>query len=158
MLRKTAEDNREDPAFSRETINAVSKNFYMGDFPKSVNYVATASMLQQEMTSLLARRGFRLTRWSSFSREVLSRIPNQELACPTLNLDLDNLPMERTLGTKWNTDLDSLYFSMRIGLPVLTKRGVLSRVSSVFDPLGVLSPYLFLAKSLIQTLWKKRKH
>ena len=158
VFRRTAEDNREDPAFSQETINAVSKNFYMDDFLKSVNDVATASMLQQEMTSLLARGGFRLTKWSSSSREVLSRIPSHELACPTLNLDLDNLPMERTLGMKWNTESDSLCFSVRLGQPVLTKRGVLSRVSSVFDPLGVLSPYLFLAKSLIQTLWRKRKH
>ena len=158
VLCKTAEDNRADPAFSQETINAVSKNFYLDDFLKSVNDVTTASMLQQEITSLLARGCFRLTKWSSSSQEVLSQIPNKELACPTLNLDLDNLPLERTLGMKWNTDSDCLCFSVCLGQPVLTKRGVLSRVSSVFDPLGVLSSYLFLAKSLIQTLWRKRKH
>ena len=83
VLCKTAEDNRADPAFSQETINAVSKNFYMDNFLKSVNDVTTASMLQQEMTSLLAHGGFRLTKWSSSSREVLSRIPNQEVACPS---------------------------------------------------------------------------
>ena len=149
VLCKTAEDNRADPAFSQETINAVSKNFYLDDFLKSVNDVTTASMLQQEITSLLARGCFRLTKWSSSSQEVLSQIPNKELACPTLNLDLDNLPLERTLGMKWNTDSDCLCFSVCLGQPVLTKRGVLSRVSSVFDPLGVLSPYLFLAKSSI---------
>ena len=98
MLRRTAEDNREDPAFSQETINVVSKNFYMDDFLKYVNDVTTASLIQQEMTSLLACGGFRLTKWSSSSREVLSQIPSHELACPTLNLNLENLPMERTLG------------------------------------------------------------
>ena len=67
LLRRAAEDNQGDPAFSQETINAVSKNFYMDDFLKSVNDVATASMLQQEMTSLLARGGFRLTKWCSSS-------------------------------------------------------------------------------------------
>ncbi|XP_067024040.1 uncharacterized protein [Acropora muricata] len=158
VLHRTAEDNREDPAFSQEAINAVSKNFYMDDFLKSVNDVTTASLIQQEMTSFLACGGFRLTKWSSSSREVLSRIPSHELACPTLNLDLENLPMERTLGMKWNTESHCLCFSVRLGQSVLTKRGVQSRVSSVFDPLGVLSPYLFLAKSLIQTLWRKRKH
>ena len=61
-------------------------------------------------------------------------------------------------GMKWNTESDCLCFSVRLGQPVLTKRGVLSRVSSEFDPLEVLSLYLFLAKSLIQTLWRKRKH
>lgn len=96
--RRTAEDNREDPAISQETINVVLKNFYMDDFLKSVNDVTTASLIQQEMTSLLARGGFRLTKWSSSSREVLSQIPSHELVCPTLNLDLENLPMERSLG------------------------------------------------------------
>ena len=98
VLRRTAAGNREDPAFSQETINAVSKNFYMDDFLKSVNDVATPSMLQQEMTSLLARGGFRLTKWNSSSREVLSRIPSHDLACPTLYLDLDNLPMSELWG------------------------------------------------------------
>lgn len=32
VLRRTAEDNREDPTFSQETINAVSKNFYIMTF------------------------------------------------------------------------------------------------------------------------------
>lgn len=104
VLCRTAEDNCDDPAFPKETINVVSNNFYMDDFLKSVNDVATASMLQQEMTSLLARGSFRLTKWSSSLREVLSRIPSHELACPTLKLNLDNLPIKRTLGMKWNTD------------------------------------------------------
>ena len=34
----------------------------------------------------------------------------------------------------------------------------MSQVSSVFDPLGVLAPFLFPAKCLIQTLWRKKKH
>ena len=67
VFRKTVEENREDSAFSQETINAVSKNFYKDNFLKSVNDVTTASMLQQEMTSLLAHGGFRLTKWSSSS-------------------------------------------------------------------------------------------
>ena len=151
VLRRTAKDNCGDPAFYQET-NVVSKNFYMDDSLKSVNDVATASTMQQEMTSLLARGGFRLTKWSSSWREVLSRIPCHKLACLKLNLDLDNLRIELTLRMKWKTGSDCLCFSVRLGQPVLTKRGVLSRVSSVFDPPGGLSPYLFPAKSLIQTL------
>ena len=38
-----------------------------------------------------------------------------------------------------------------------TKRGILSRISTVFDPLGVVAPYMLPAKCLIQTLWRKNK-
>ena len=80
VLRKTADDNCDDPSFSPETINTVKRNFYMDDLLKSVRDEATATKLQQELTALLARGGFRLTKWSSSSREVLSQIPNQEMA------------------------------------------------------------------------------
>ena len=46
VLRKTAEDNHENPQFSPEAINAVSRNFYVDDFLESVNDVATASCMQ----------------------------------------------------------------------------------------------------------------
>ena len=157
VLRKTADDNRGDPMFSSDTIDPVLKNFYMDDLLKSVSSVSTASRLQLELTSLLARGGFRLTKWSSSSREVLCQIPSQEMARPALDLDLDDLPTKRTLGMKWNTETDCLCFSVQIRKPATTKRGVLSQLSSVFDPLGVLVPYLFVAKCLIQTLWQKGK-
>ena len=66
VLRKTALDNRQDVAFSVDTIKSVEKNFYMDDLLKS-----TAVRMFREMTSLLARGGFRLTKWISSSREVL---------------------------------------------------------------------------------------
>ena len=43
----------------------------------SVRDEATATKLQQELTALLSRGGFRLTKWSSSSCEVLLQIPNQ---------------------------------------------------------------------------------
>ena len=37
----------------------------------------------------------------------------------------------------------------------LTKRGILSAVSSIFDPLGFLTPFTLKAKLLIQLIWRK---
>ena len=36
-----------------------------------------------------------------------------------------------------------------------TKRGILSLVSSIFDPLDILTPSILEAKLIIQDLWKK---
>ena len=157
ILRKTADDNRDDPSFSTTTLETVEKNVYMDDLLKSVPDNTTAVKLQRELTSLLARGGFRLTKWSSSSRAVLAQIADSERTRPSLNLDLEDLPVERLLGLQWNTETDAFRFSVGSGKVVLTKRGVLSQVSSVFDPLGVLAPFLFPAKYLIQTLWRKKK-
>ncbi|KAK3748900.1 hypothetical protein QZH41_002891 [Actinostola sp. cb2023] len=158
VLRKTATDNCDDPSFDVDTIESVEKNFYMDDFLKSVQDEATAIRLCQEITSLLARGGFRLTKWVSSSREVLSQIPTEEKANPSIDLNFDDLPIERTLGLKWNTQTDSFRFSVNSHKSTdVTKRSVLSMVSTVFDPLGVLTPFLLPAKCLIQTLWQKGK-
>jgi len=151
VLRKTADDNCDDLSFSPETIETVKRNFYMDDLLKSVRDEATATKLQQESTALLARGGFGLTKWSSSSREVLSQIPNQEMASPSINLDLDDLPIERSLGLLWNTETDSFRFAVTSRQSVLSKRGVLSQVSSVFEP------FLLPVKCLIQTLWYKKR-
>ena len=157
VLRKTADDNCDDPSFSPETIETVKRNFYMDDLLKSVRDEATATKLQQELTALLDRGGFRLTKWSSSSHEVLSQILHQEMALPSINLDLDDLPIEQSLGLPWNTETDSFRFAVTLRQSVPSKRGILSQVSSVFDSLGVLAPFLLPVKCLIQTLWYKKK-
>ena len=158
VLRKTALDNYGDTTFSTEAIKTVEKNFYMDDFLKSVCDEATAVPMFHEMTSLLARSGFRLTKWICSSREVLSPIPAQEKASPSFHLNFDELPIECTLGLKWNTETDCFRFSVcSRQIPESTKRGVLSRISTVFDPLGVLAPYMLPAECLIQSLWLKNK-
>ena len=37
-----------------------------------------------------------------------------------------------------------------------TKRGILSTVASVYDPLGFAAPVILLAKSLLQKLWQTK--
>ncbi|XP_029202962.2 uncharacterized protein LOC114967138 [Acropora millepora] len=158
VLRKTGLDNRQDVAFSVDMIKSVEKNFYMDDLLKSVCDETTAVRLFREMTSLLARGGFRLTKRISSSREVLSQIPPQEKASPSVDLNFNELPTELTLGLKWNTKTDCFRFSVYSHqTPESTKRGVLTRLSTVFDPLGVLAPCMLPAKCLIQSLCRKNK-
>ena len=90
-------------------------------------------------------------------RKVLSQIMNQEMASPSINLDLEDLPIEHSLGLLRNTETDSFRFAVTLRQSALSKRGVLSEVSSVFDLLGDLALFLLPVKCLIQTLWCKKK-
>ena len=104
----------------------VDKDFYIDDFEKSVRTVSEASSVADEVTCLLSEAGFRLTKWMSNSREVLSKIPEADRAKPNLDLDLENLPVERTLGVQWDVEKDAFLFKVREPHQPPTKRGILS--------------------------------
>ena len=153
-LNKTAQDNEDN--YPQEVVQTVRRNFYVDDVLKSVPRTQQAARLTSDLTKLLKEGGFRLTKFASNSREVLQSITPDLRANPLLDLDLDQLPLERALGVYWDAQSDTLKFqALQAGKPS-TKRGVLSVVSSLFDPLGFLSPFVFSAKILLQDLWRDK--
>ena len=74
----------------------------------------------------------------------------------TLDLNYDELPIERTLGVQWCVDSDTFRFCITIKDKPLTRRGILSIVS-IYDPLGFAAPFTLKAKKLLQDLWKDEK-
>ncbi|KRZ46855.1 hypothetical protein T02_16283, partial [Trichinella nativa] len=62
------------------------------------------------------------------------------------------------LGIVWDSKEDIITFPVAsVAKPdqQMTKRGMLSVVMKIFDPLGYLSPFLVKAKRMLQTLWRK---
>lgn len=68
----------------------------------------------------------------------------------TLDLDKDRLPIETALGLQWRVDSDHFLFNSYLSQKPHTRRGMLSIVSSIFDPLGFLAPLILPAKQLLQ--------
>ena len=58
----------------------------------------------------------------------MSAIPASEWSNPSLNLDFDDLPVERTLGVNWNCQLNTLQITTRKLNQVNTKREMLSAI------------------------------
>ena len=113
-----------------------------------------ASHHASDLRSLLSKGEFRLTKWISTSRRVLETIPVAERAkeVKTLDLSKDDLPVERALGAKWCAETDTCGFKVDIKFKPPTRRGILSLVSSVYDPLGLAAPFVLPAKRLLQDL------
>jgi hypothetical protein len=113
-LRRTAKDNEQ--GFDPATTETVNRDFYVDDCLKSEVDVDSAVKLVQELRELLRLGGFRLTKWSSNSKEVLMSIPTEDRAKTIKDLDLtsDSLPVERALGIQWDTETDT--FSLRTSL------------------------------------------
>ena len=110
------------------------------------------------MSQLLLKGGFRLTKWVSNNREVLKSIPDSEKVKDVKDLDLDrqSLPIEGALGVRWNVENDTLELKTSLREKPLTKRGIISMISSVYDPLGMASPFILPAKLIFQELCRKK--
>ena len=64
----------------------------------------------------------------------------------------------KVLGLVWNTNTDELSIStkkLEIQQPATTKREVLTTLASLYDPLGMLTPFTINMKIFIQNLWEK---
>ena len=156
VLRRTAEDFRDK--YGDEVAETVLSNFYVDDCLKSVDTVERAVHIAHQLIELLNNGGFRLTKWISSSREVMSGIPEEDQLQKVRSLDLqcEALPVERALGVNWDVENDEFSFALKAVNKPLTRRGILSVVSSVYDPLGFLNPFVLLAKRIMQDLCRRK--
>ncbi|KAJ8352164.1 hypothetical protein SKAU_G00236400 [Synaphobranchus kaupii] len=126
-LRQTAEDGR--GTSSPSTVKTVLNNFYVDD-------CLTSTSKEQEAITLV--------------KDLITLDRAKEIK--NLSLNRDELPMERALGVDWCIESDSFKFRINVKVMPTTKRGILSVVSSIYDPLGFLSPFILLAKMIVQEL------
>ncbi|KAK3734086.1 hypothetical protein QZH41_000409 [Actinostola sp. cb2023] len=154
-LQRTADDNA--TKYDKETIYTIRNNFYVDDCLKSAETEDKALQLvdDHELRELLKKGGFNLTKWVSNSRKVIKANPETQRACSVTDLDLDHLPIERALGLQWDVERDVFKFKTTITSKPATRRGILSMTSSIYDPLGFISPYVLPAKFILQDLCRQ---
>ncbi|KAK3710896.1 hypothetical protein QZH41_016322 [Actinostola sp. cb2023] len=153
-LKKTAEDNKD--YFDHETVQTVMGNFYVDDCLRSIATEPEAIRLVSQLRELLSKGGFHLTKWISNSKEVIDSVPASERAASVKDLDFDNAVLtERALGVQWNVHVDTFSYKIASKEKPATRRGILSIVSSVYDPLGFVSPCILMAKIILQDLCSK---
>ena len=103
--------------------------------------------------------GFRLTKFICNRRSVLESIPKEEQSkdVKALDLNYDDLPVEHALGVQWCVESDTFKFHITVKDKPVTRRGILSVVSYIYDPLGFAAPFMLTAKRLLQDLCKEEK-
>ncbi|XP_072170035.1 uncharacterized protein [Diadema setosum] len=150
-LKRTAEDHKAE--YSADAVNAVLHSFYVDDCLVSCKSESDAIRLVQELRSL-EKGGFKLVKWTSNNTQVFESIPEQERSKLVKGLDLnqDPLPTERALGVEWDTETDCITYSITPKKKPLTHRGLLSEVSSMYNPYGFAGPFVLKAKLILQDL------
>lgn len=150
-LKHLAKENRDLYPLGSKFI---MRDFYVDDGVTSVNSKEQAIQLAQEARELCAMGGLRLHKFVSNDRTVLESIPLSERASDIkdLNLAFDSLPSERALGIKWQIESDCFTFDVNLKDQPTTRRGILSTVASLYDPLGFVSPFLLTGKRVLQEM------
>ena len=151
-FKQAANDGEKE--FGAEAADFIQRNFYVDDGLKSLSTVSASTKLIQNSQAMCAKAGICLHKFVSNTKEVLKAIPPEDRASGLQDLDLkfDHLPMERTLGVMWCIETDCFRFRIVIQDQPLTRRGVLSTVCSVYDPLGLAAPVILVGKQILQEL------
>tara|TARA_B110001454_G_scaffold196478_1_gene199376 strand:- start:542 stop:6220 length:5679 start_codon:yes stop_codon:yes gene_type:complete len=163
-LRKTAEMYAE---ISPSAAKTITENSYVDDIVDSFCDESTATEVIQKSNEILAKGGFRIKEWT------VSSYPDHE---SVMKLGQDSKETQsRVLGVGWNPSKDDLQFETKINFSAkrrnihvgsnitkdeiekevpakLTRRMILSQVNGIFDPLGLLSPFVVKAKIMLRKL------
>ena len=146
-----------------EATDAIINSSYVDDLIHSLSSISSALSLADGIEKILKRGGFTVKSW------IIGgvNIPNPEVK------------VQRVLGILWYLAEDSISFQValnfskkrrgvRVGpnilpsevdssLPsTLTRRSVLEQVMGIFDPLGLLSPFLLSANIYLRETWSNQ--
>ncbi|XP_061719560.1 uncharacterized protein LOC133526796 [Cydia pomonella] len=132
---------------------AIQHDFYVDDFLSGSDSVDSLVEISKGVVATLESAKFNLRKWQSNCPDLLKSIlEHKEDNSKALNLD--STSPSKTLGLYWQTETDKLLFSIDIKIPdKITKRNILSVISQVFDPLGLVGPCIVEAKIILQRLW-----
>ena len=125
----------------------------MDDYIHSLPSIEETINTINQTNNSLQKGGFRLKKFVSNKHEAL-RFIDQE--------DRDELKeINNVLGQKWNTRTDFFLMKTLEKFPrnanEYTQRKIFSLVSTIIDPLGILSPMTISIKMLLQQVWKLGK-
>jgi len=131
-------------------------DLYVDDILTGVDTTENAVKLITQLKCLLNSGGFEPHKWRTNCKSIFNDLASIEkieepLSVATETQDKNSV---KTLGLDWHPEHDTLEFSVQsITSQNETKREVLSAISKLYDPLGLISPILIRAKLIMQATW-----
>lgn len=134
---------------------AIQRDFYVDDFLSGSSSIEDTIRLCEGVISTLKSAQFNLRKFQSNNKYILDKIAPSSESNNIFNISsTDSNFSSKTLGLHWICDSDILSFSINIDhREKITKRHILSVISQIFDPLGLVNPCIVEAKIIMQRLW-----
>ncbi|KFD62110.1 hypothetical protein M514_25712 [Trichuris suis] len=131
-----------------------ANNLYMDDYLDSARTTSEAIARARDVQDILRKGDFHLTKWVSNCKELMEAFGGDSSSLTTAeeyHLGEDTFDT-KVLGVRWRQQDDVLVFHVDLGEAVFTRRGLLSKMAKIYDPLGLLSPAVTRAKIMHRQL------
>ena len=147
-LRKTCQDF--EP--SDLVYDVIKRSFYVDDLLRSASSVSDVRETIDGTRSALSQGGFNLTKFVANDAAIMSEIDVQHRADEVKELATDIT--SKALGVIWDVNGDNFCYVNRpiTGSGQATWRLVLSQVSMMHDPLGLITPIILRGRMIFQDL------
>ena len=124
-IKKTAADQSD--SFDQISIKTIENNFYMDDFLSSFHEISVVIKVCVDVTNILQKGVFRLTKFISNNLSLLQALPtsNNSPILTEMNLSVNDIPIERAFGILWNPETDTFHIKYTLKSVLTTKRGIL---------------------------------
>ena len=132
--------------YSTEARDTIRRNFYVDDCLVSVLTKEKAVVLIEEVSEMLKRAGFNLTKWVCNKEHVLQNVQENKRTTTIKSVPTASTADERVLGINWNVATDEFRVKTKLASKLDTRRGVLSMSHSFFDPMVFIVPVLLEPK------------
>ena len=160
-LQKLVQEALKDPNLHEDAkwaCHIIKNDTYVDDVTTGGNTVDEVLQRAEALIQLLSNGHFFVKKWASNSPEVLQALPGE--SCSPLDVvDLGrgfeegvSAPVS-TLGTRWSPREDVLIFDQFGDLATSnedTKTSVASLLAKIFDPLGLVSPFVLKARKVMK--------
>lgn len=148
-LQQVAKESQEKyPTASQVILH----DFYVDDLITGTSDEESAKTLIQDLTTILNNACFDLRKWTSNNVHIFSNQNTSNLE----NYIISDGESCKTLGVLWNAKQDIFQYTTNPqshNKKNITKRQILSIISKIFDPLGLVGPVTIKAKVILQQLW-----
>ncbi|XP_067931866.1 uncharacterized protein [Watersipora subatra] len=134
---------------SKSAAEFLKDNFYVDDGIFSVDDIRTAKDLVNSAREICSKGNLRLHKYVSNEPAALADLPESEKETEAISFN-SIMPTQRTLGVSWCLQSDQLCFTSNIDARPLSRRGILSTVAQVYDPIGLVSPFTLMGKNVLQ--------
>ena len=164
-LQKLVQRKLQDPnitEYERKACDIIKRDMYIDDCTFSCSNEKEAIEIRKALTNILAEGSFHIRKWISNSPKILETIPEQEKA-PLTNMktlfghNQEISDVTSQLGYRYDPDKDIFLFDTYTDLLNKNRddmRSVASIMASLYDPLGIISPFILQARQLLKKLFQ----